>query len=273
MATRLPRALHGRDMAERCSSRRLQSRELSRVSAPWPLHASQCAVASPSSPVPPPVSVANSQRRSRKLARRSASWRGVRDRLEELCKEIKDAGGKDGTKLDVSDTAAIPKALDEIEAALGGPVDCLVNNAGMSIDGPLLDVKQEDFETVMNINTTAPLFIAQAVARRLVAAKQEGSIVNIASLVVHKVGTNIGSYSVSKAAIDQLTRAMAKEWSRYGIRVNALLPGYVLTEINRDFFATDAGAKFIQRLPRRRVLQVDALDGLCFCWRVMRELA
>ena len=184
------------------------------------------------------------------------------DRLDALCKEIKDAGGKAfGTKLDVSDTAAIPRALDEIEAALGGPVDCLVNNAGMSIDGPLLDVKQEDFETVMNINTTAPLFIAQAVARRLVAAKQEGSIVNIASLVVHKVGTNIGSYSVSKAAIDQLTRAMAKEWSRYGIRVNALLPGYVLTEINSDFFATDAGAKFIQRLPRRRVLQVDALDG------------
>ena len=183
------------------------------------------------------------------------------DRLDALCREIVDAGGKAfGTALDVTDTAAIGSALDSVEAALG-PIDTLVNNAGMSIDGPLLDVSREQYEAVMAVNTTAPLFMAQAVARRMVASGREGSIINIASLVVHKVGTNIGPYAVSKAAIDQMTRACAKEWARHGIRVNALLPGYVVTELNEAFFASEHGAKFVQRLPRRRVLEPDALDG------------
>lgn len=184
------------------------------------------------------------------------------DRLDALVEEISASGGKAfAAPLDVSNTAALEPTLDAVEAALGGPVDCLINNAGMSIDGPLLGVSRDDYETVMAVNTTAPLFMAQAVAKRLVERQQEGSIVNIASLVAHRVGSNIGPYAVSKAAIDQMTRAMAKEWARYGIRVNALLPGYVVTELNEAFFATDKGAKFVQRLPRRRVLQADALEG------------
>ena len=183
------------------------------------------------------------------------------DRLDALCDEITAAGGKAfGTRLDVADPSAIGPAIDAVEAALG-PIDCLINNAGMSIDGPLLKVTPEDYASVMAVNTTGPLFLAQAVAQRMVADKREGSIVNVASLVVHKVGTNIGSYAISKAAIDQMTRAMAKEWARYGIRVNALLPGYIITELNEAFFATDAGARMIQRFPRRRVLHPDALDG------------
>lgn len=183
------------------------------------------------------------------------------DRLDALCQEITDAGGKAfAAKLDMADPSAIAPALDAVEKALG-PIDCLVNNAGMSIDGPLLNVMPEDYAAVMAVNTTGPLLLAQAVAKRLVAEQREGSIVNIASLVVHKVGTNIGSYAISKAAIDQMTRCMAKEWARHGIRVNALLPGYVVTEINEAFFATDAGAKMVKRFPRRRVMQPADLDG------------
>ena len=185
-----------------------------------------------------------------------------RDRLDALVDEIKQAGGQAvAATLDVNDNVAMDATLDAIEASFGAPVDCLINNAGMSIDGPLLDVTRDDFETVMGINSTGPLFMAQAVAKRLVAQEREGSIVNISSLVVHKVGTNIGSYGVSKAAIDQMTRCMAKEWARYGIRVNAILPGYVATEINEAFFARPAGARFVERMPRRRILEADALDG------------
>ena len=113
------------------------------------------------------------------------------DRLDALCEEITAAGGRAcGVPLDVSETDAIAPALDRIEQALGGPIDCLVNNAGMSRDGPLLDVSPDDYAAVMAVNTTAPLFMAQAVARRMVATGREGSIINIASLVVHKVSSH-----------------------------------------------------------------------------------
>ena len=163
--------------------------------------------------------------------------------------------------LDVNDTAQIAPTLKEAEAAFGAPVDVLLNNAGMSIDGRLLDVSPEDYDGVMSTNTRAPFFIAQAVARRLVATEREGSIINIASLIVMRPNTGIGVYGMSKAAVDFMTRTMAKEWSRHGIRVNALLPGYIETEMNTEFFQSDAGAKFVKLMPRRRIGKLTDLDG------------
>ena len=183
------------------------------------------------------------------------------ERLESLCHEICSTGGRAfSAKLDVSDTDAIGPMLDEVEAALG-PIDCLVNNAGMSIDNLLLKVSREEYDKVMSVNTTAPLFLAQQVAARLIEREREGCVINVASLVVHKVVPSLAAYSASKAALDQLTRAMALEWARNGIRVNALLPGYVETELNEAFFATEAGASFVQRMPRRRLLTPEELDG------------
>lgn len=185
------------------------------------------------------------------------------DRLEELCKEIRAAGGHAAHAfMDVTQIEAIDPAIDTIEQKLGtGPVDVLINNAGMSIDGPLLSVAPDSYDTVMGTNTKAPFFVAQSVAKRLVAQQKEGSIINIASLVALRVVNNIGPYAMSKAAIDQMTRAMAREWARHGIRVNSVLPGYIETELNAAFFQTDAGAKFIQTLPRRRIGKPEDLDG------------
>jgi NAD(P)-dependent dehydrogenase (short-subunit alcohol dehydrogenase family) len=163
--------------------------------------------------------------------------------------------------LDVNDTTQIAPCLEQAEAAFGAPVDVLLNNAGMSIDGRLLDVSPDDYDGVMSTNTRAPFFIAQAVARRLVATEREGSIINIASLIVMRPNTGIGVYGMSKAAVDFMTRTMAKEWSRHGIRVNALLPGYIETEMNTAFFQSEAGARFLKLMPRRRIGKLTDLDG------------
>lgn len=184
------------------------------------------------------------------------------DRLESLCREINATGGKSAFAfMDVTEHGAIEPALDSIEEQLGGPVNILLNNAGMSIDGPLLGVEPDAFDTIFGTNARAPFFVAQAVAKRLVAQEQEGSIINIASLITLRVINNIGVYAMSKAAVDQMTRAMAREWARHGIRVNSILPGYIETELNVDFFQSERGAQFIQTLPRRRIGQPEDLDG------------
>lgn len=164
-------------------------------------------------------------------------------------------------QLDVTDTPAIAPAIAEIESTLG-PVTILVNNAGMSIDGPALNMAPEAFDAVFALNTKAPYFVAQAVARRLVDLElRGGSIINIASLATIRFVSGISPYAASKSAIDQLTRALAREWARHEIRVNSLLPGYIETEINREFFASEPGQALIHKMPRRRLCPIEALDG------------
>lgn len=184
------------------------------------------------------------------------------DRLETL---VEDIGGKGGTayaaRHDVTDLKGIASMLDGVEAAIG-PVDILINNAGLSVQKPLLAFDEADYDLVFDTNLKAAFFMARAVAARLIARKAEGRIVNIASITAERVVRQIGIYGASKAGLVQLTKSMALEWARYGINANALLPGYVETEINADYFKSDKGKKLIESLPRRRIGRPTDLDGM-----------
>jgi NAD(P)-dependent dehydrogenase (short-subunit alcohol dehydrogenase family) len=149
-----------------------------------------------------------------------------------------------------------------------GAIDILVNNSGVSVTNKLLDVTPEDYEYVMNTNTRGAFFVAQEVAKRMIARQRGaapgtftgGRIVNIASMAGLKVLGQLGVYSMSKAAVVHMTRAMALEWGRYGINVNALCPGYIDTEFNHHHWQTENGQKLIAMLPRRRVGAPQDLD-------------
>jgi NAD(P)-dependent dehydrogenase (short-subunit alcohol dehydrogenase family) len=154
-------------------------------------------------------------------------------------------------------------ALDVTNPALTlpGPFDIVVNNAGIALDGPALHTTDDDWTRVIDTDLSGVFRVAQAAARGMVAAGRGGSIVNIASIAGLRVAGNIAAYAAAKAGVIQLTRALALEWARHGIRVNALCPGYIETDLNRAFFATDAGAAMIRRIPQRRLGRMADLDG------------
>lgn len=163
--------------------------------------------------------------------------------------------------LDVTDAAAIPAAFDAAEAALGGPCDILVNNAGIAVTKPFLQQVVEDWDGVMAVNLRGCFLVAQEAARRLAAAQRPGSIINIASVLGERVIPGVAGYTAAKAGLLHLTRQMAVELARFGIRVNAIAPGYVATDINRDFFASEPGQAMIRRIPQRRLGSPDDLTG------------
>lgn len=184
------------------------------------------------------------------------------DRLSALAGRINGAGGKAITvKLDVNDYDNIQAAFAEIAEKLGG-VDILINNSGVNKQGRIVDVTPEDFDFTMNTNAKGAFFVAQAAARDMIAKKKPGRIINIASVAGLKVLSQLSVYCMSKAAVVQMSKAMALEWARYGINTNAICPGYIETEINRDYWATAGGQKLIEMLPRRRVGDAKDLDGL-----------
>lgn len=188
------------------------------------------------------------------------------DRLEALKSRIEQSGGQDApraitVKLDVTDLPGIKAAVADVEAQLG-KIDILVNNSGVSAQKKLLDVSEEDYDFTMDTNTKGAFFVAQAVAAGMVKRKIEGRIINIASVAGLRVLSQLSVYCMSKAAVVQMTKAMALEWARYGINTNAICPGYIETEINRDYWATEGGKKLMQMLPRRRVGEPKDLDGL-----------
>lgn len=189
------------------------------------------------------------------------------ERLKELRAEIESTGGSAHVvALDVTDFASIRDAVEQAESQ-AGPIDILVNNSGVSTTQRLVDVAPEDFDFIFDTNTRGAFFVAQQVARRMIARAQEdpkrqARIINIASMAALRVLAQIGVYCMSKAAVVQMTKAMALEWGRYGINVNAVCPGYIETEINAEHWKTEAGQKLIRMLPRRRVGQPEDLDGL-----------
>jgi NAD(P)-dependent dehydrogenase (short-subunit alcohol dehydrogenase family) len=182
-------------------------------------------------------------------------------KLKSLEEEITAKGGRAvAVAMDVTDAASITSAIDAAEAALG-PVTVLINNAGIAIEKVAIDQTEEDWDAVIGANLKGAYFAATEIARRLIARNQEGNIVNIASVLGFGVMKFLSPYTISKAGIIQATKALALELAGSGIRVNALAPGYIDTEMNHEFWATPAGEKLTKRIPQRRVGSESDLDG------------
>lgn len=176
--------------------------------------------------------------------------------LAQACSAIGADGGRaEALALDVSDALSVRTALD------GRCFDILINNAGISGSGRAADLSEGDWDAVIDTNLKGVFLVAQAVARGMRETGQGGAIVNIASILGERVAGGVSAYAASKAGVIQLTKALALEWARDGIRVNALCPGYVETDINRAFFATEPGQQLVRRIPQRRLGQPADLDG------------
>ncbi|HEY3950774.1 SDR family NAD(P)-dependent oxidoreductase [Phenylobacterium sp.] len=185
--------------------------------------------------------------------------------VEALAGELAGQGHKAmALRLDVAAPAAIGPAFDEVEAALG-PISILINNAGVSGSGMALEMTQETFDQTFDVNVRGVYFAAQEAAKRMfasgVAEREAGRIVNIASVAAQTNLPGLSVYCASKAAVAMMTRAMAREWARRGVSVNALGPGYVLTDINADWFDSEGGAAQLKRFPKRRLMAAEDLDA------------
>ena len=184
------------------------------------------------------------------------------DRLEQLAAEIAATGGRAlPVVLDVTDPASVAEAVTAAEAGLG-PIDVLINNSGVAGPSSLAtDLDDADWDAVLDTNLKGAWLVARSVARAMMAGGRPGSIVNIASVLGLRVAIGVAPYAVSKAGLVQLTHAMALELARHGIRVNAIAPGFITTDINRDFLDSASGQKLTQRIPQRRVGEEGDLDG------------
>lgn len=192
------------------------------------------------------------------------------DRLMALRAHIEAEGGDAHVvALDVTDLASIRAAVAHAETEVG-PIDILVNNSGVSTTQRLQDVTEEDYDFVFGTNTRGAFFVAQEVGKRMLARAKGaapgtwvgGRIINIASMAGLKVLPQIGVYCMSKAAVVQMTKAMAVEWGRFGINVNAICPGYIDTEMNHHQWQTESGQKLVNMLPRKRLGKAQDLDAV-----------
>jgi 3-oxoacyl-[acyl-carrier protein] reductase len=182
-------------------------------------------------------------------------------KLRSLQEEITARGGRAvAVEMDVTSHASIVKAIDAAEAALG-PVTVLINNAGIAVEKPAVEQSEADWDAVIGANLKGAYFTATEMARRMIARKQEGNIINVASVLGFGVMKFLAPYTISKAGIVQATKAMALELAGNRIRVNAIAPGYIDTEINHAFWATPGGEKLTKRIPQRRVGSESDLDG------------
>jgi NAD(P)-dependent dehydrogenase (short-subunit alcohol dehydrogenase family) len=183
------------------------------------------------------------------------------DRLEALAKEIEASGGKAvAMALDVRDPDSVKACFDGGEAALG-PVTVLINNAGISDPAFFTRMSEQQWRGVLDVNLDGVFRVGQEAARRMVASGKGGSIVNIASIVGLGAIKTLSAYAASKAAVLAVTRNWALELARDKVRVNAIAPGYISTEINDAFWETDAGKRMIAHIPMRRLGQLGELDG------------
>ena len=192
------------------------------------------------------------------------------DKLKEVRAQIEAAGGHAHVvELDVTDLASIKSGVAHAETEVG-PIDILINNSGVSTTQRIQEVTEEDYDFIFNTNVKGAFFVAQEVGKRMLARAKGaapgtflgGRIINIASMAGLRVLPQIGVYCMSKAAVVQMTRAMAVEWGKFGINVNAICPGYIDTEINHHHWETEQGKKLVQMLPRKRIGKPQDLDAL-----------
>lgn len=188
------------------------------------------------------------------------------DRLAEVVAQIGEAGGQAlAVAMDVTDEASVIAAYDAA-ANRFGPVDAVVANAGLSVPGPALDVDASAVDQVMAVNVKGVFLTAREGARRMIAAGSQdagsGRIVIISSVTASAIGPGLGLYAASKAASLQLGRTLARDWSKKGVNVNVLCPGYTATELNDSWFESDGGRRQIAKWPRGRLMEANALDDI-----------
>ena len=183
------------------------------------------------------------------------------DRLAIVKAQIEKAGGRAvAIAADVTDRAAMTRAFDAAEQAFG-TVTVLINNAGVVTSKRAVEVSEEEWRRVIGTNLDAVFFAAQEAARRMLAAGKGGAIVNIASMLGLSVAKGVAPYAVAKAGVIQLTKALALELAFKGIRVNAIAPGWIVTDLNRDYLASEAGAAIKREIPIGRFGEARDLDG------------
>jgi NAD(P)-dependent dehydrogenase (short-subunit alcohol dehydrogenase family) len=183
------------------------------------------------------------------------------ERVQQACDEIIEAGGEAvAVTMDVTDTASIKAGFDAAEAAFG-VVNILVNNAGITKPKALVDLSDDDWSDVIDTNLNGVAYATRDCARRLIAAGEGGSVVNIASILAHREQKMLTNYAASKAGVVQFTRTAALELAQHNIRVNAICPGYFVTDLNQGWFDTEDGQALVRRIPQRRTGDLEDLNG------------
>lgn len=183
------------------------------------------------------------------------------DALAELADEISAGGGRAmPVRLDVGDAASVREAVACTETELGG-LSILVNNAGVAVTKPLFEQEEADWDKVIDTNLKGAWLMSREAGKHMAEREQPGSIVNIASILGLQGTGQVTAYCASKGGLINMTRALSADLASYGIRVNAIAPGYIETDINRDFLASKAGESLKRRVPQRRFGQVRDLDG------------
>lgn len=183
------------------------------------------------------------------------------ERLEGLVADITSAGGEAmAVALDVTARDSVSACLARMVSHWGG-VDVVVNNAGVSDTKPFLDYSDDDWNAIVDTNLKGAWMVAQEAGRHMAASGEGGSIINITSILASRLAGGVSPYCAAKAGLSHLTRAMGLELARHGVRVNALAPGYVMTEINEGFLQSEAGERLLKRIPARRFCRLEDLDG------------
>jgi NAD(P)-dependent dehydrogenase (short-subunit alcohol dehydrogenase family) len=198
---------------------------------------------------------------ARVLAAAGASVVLAARRREVLAANVAEIPGAVGVvALDVVDSQSVTAAFDSVAADFGVP-DIVLNNAGVTITKPALQQTEKDWDSVVDTNLKGCWLVATEAARRMVAAEKAGVVLNTASILGERVAGAVAPYAISKAGIVQATKALALELARYGIRVNSLMPGYVITDLNREFLQSESGERLRQRIPSRRFAELEDLDA------------
>lgn len=186
------------------------------------------------------------------------------DRLQALAERVRAAGGViEPIAMDVEEPDSIIAGFSAAEAALG-PVDITIANAGLNAQGPSTDLPADDLGQLVRVNVQGVYLTAREAAKRLIAGAnaERGRIILLGSVGSQKPLAGLTAYSMSKAAVAMMGKGFAREWARHGVTVNTICPGWIATELNSDWLASEGGQKLVKTFPRRRVMAAEGLDGL-----------